>query len=301
MLDAPNSRFLDYLPAVLRQPPAEGQESLLARFLPPFETVFGGLEGVLAELDRYFAPAFTDPEFLPWLANWVALVLDEDWPEAKRRRLITEAVDLYRLRGTLEGLRRYLEIYTGLPPIIREWHWPGGMQIGVASRIGGMEGQEPKVPSRIQRFERITPITAHDYYVVDTVAEEGHPEVKEGRPLRIYYRADRVESVAKDGSDVTVVYDGMEKIHSPATVTRRDGLIDQRYRLPEPGQSATEADVFRGDTVLIEEAEDTAYRFIVEVRVPQANKADVKLDKVRAIVESEKPAHTQYYLKLTLY
>ncbi len=51
-------------------------------------------------------------EFLPWLAGWVALSLREDWDSEAKRRLISEAVSLYRWRGTRRGLRRMLEIYT---------------------------------------------------------------------------------------------------------------------------------------------------------------------------------------------
>jgi hypothetical protein len=54
----------------------------------------------------------TEPEFLPWLAQWVALSLRADWDEDTKRRFIQQIVSLYRLRGTPAGLQRMLELYT---------------------------------------------------------------------------------------------------------------------------------------------------------------------------------------------
>ena len=139
--DQSPSSYLQYLPAIFAQDP------YLGKFLRPFESLFGAYNNLLVDVDRYFSPALTDPEFLPWLATWVALVLDEEWAEADRRRLISEAVELYRWRGTVTGMQRYLEIYTGLIPEIRERRWPGGMQIGVASQIGATDPPDaPRTP-----------------------------------------------------------------------------------------------------------------------------------------------------------
>jgi hypothetical protein len=50
---------------------------------------------------------------LPWLASWIGLALDENWPEARQRLLLRSAAKLYRTRGTKRGLLKFLEIYTG--------------------------------------------------------------------------------------------------------------------------------------------------------------------------------------------
>jgi P2-related tail formation protein len=64
-----------------------------------------------------------------------ALVLDETWPVEKRRRLIREALELYRWRGTIRGLRSFVEIYTGLTPEIVE-SFNACWQVGVRSTVG---------------------------------------------------------------------------------------------------------------------------------------------------------------------
>lgn len=285
MKDQTRSRYLDYLPAIHQEDP------FLGRFLLPFEEVFAAFEDVLATIDRYFAPALTDQDFLPWLATWVSLALDEEWDEAKRRRLIGEAVELYRWRGTVKGLKRYLEIYTGLVPDIRECRWPVGMQIGVASQIGSTQPEDASL-ARIKSMVRRKPATYYDYYVVEPV--------EKGEVYQWYYRADRVKEVTVEDGDVTIRRIDDQTVHyEGATVTRRDGVIDEHYTLTIIDEDGNEQTVqYRGDTILVDE-DELPYRFIVDVQVPQAEVENVKLDKVRAIVDLEKPAHTIYYLKLT--
>lgn len=71
--------------------------------------------------------------FLPWLASWVGLTLREDWDESYRRSFIARAAQLYRLRGTKEGMQQFIAIYTKMPVQIDEF--PGEFQIGIHSRI----------------------------------------------------------------------------------------------------------------------------------------------------------------------
>jgi phage tail-like protein len=70
-----------------------------------------GLEAIIRRIHTYFSPDFTPPEFLPWLAGWVALSLRDDWNEESQRAFIREIVPLYKLRGTKRGLEAILQIY----------------------------------------------------------------------------------------------------------------------------------------------------------------------------------------------
>jgi phage tail-like protein len=285
------SRYLEYLPAIYSELP------FLGRFLAPFEEVQAGFDALLSEIDLYFDPAHTDADFLPWLATWVALVLDDQWDEAKRRQLIAEAVELYRWRGTVYGLKRYLEIYTGRVPEIREWRWPAGLQVGISSQVGGADPPF-SFALEVTRLERREPPVYFNYYVVN-IPHDGPPRELE----QIYYRADRVEKVEIGDMfvDLWVFPAGggaaVKTHHEDATAARRDGLIDERYTL-HTGPDGTVT--FCGDTFLVDEVrEERPYRFIVDVRVPLADIEAVQLDKVRAILDLEKPAHTVYCLKLT--
>ncbi|MCM3870582.1 MAG: phage tail protein I [Pyrinomonadaceae bacterium] len=92
----------------------------LLRFISLFETFFTELEDRIAILSLLFDPRVIPKEFLPWLAGWLALDLDEDWDEARQRRLIAKAFELYGRRGTVEGLRESLRLFAGVNAIIEE-------------------------------------------------------------------------------------------------------------------------------------------------------------------------------------
>jgi phage tail-like protein len=67
----------------------------------------------LDNFDSYLDPALTPIDFLQWLGTWVGLALDESWTPERRRAFVAEASALYKVRGTLRGLRAYLELLTG--------------------------------------------------------------------------------------------------------------------------------------------------------------------------------------------
>jgi phage tail-like protein len=114
------SRYVGHLPAVFQDDP------FLGRFLLAFERVLSGfpepdpanlpsaapgLEQILDRIHSYFDPAVTPPDFLPWLAGWVATSLREDWDSATRRRFLANVVPLYQRRGTKRALQQLLQIY----------------------------------------------------------------------------------------------------------------------------------------------------------------------------------------------
>ncbi|MEP7200610.1 MAG: phage tail protein [Chloroflexota bacterium] len=109
-----DSRLLTYLPSIYADEPFLGQ------FLNIFDMIWLPLERQMDQLYAYFDPRLTPTEFLPWLSTWVDLVLDENWPEDRRRALILRAADLYRRRGTKGALRDYLAIYMDTTPDISE-------------------------------------------------------------------------------------------------------------------------------------------------------------------------------------
>ena len=321
MAESTQSTYLQYLPAIFQRelPSDAGAGPFLGRFLIPFEDVFAAFEEVLATVDQKFSPALApEVDFLPWLATWLALVLDEEWDEDKRRRLLAEAMQLYQWRGTVHGLKRYLEIYTGLEPediSIRESRWSAGMQIGVTSRIGfeaaasihttlpgpttlfhrhpHPEQPHPNVARRNDLVDLIAPphreieAAAHDAYQIETIMPTDLPPgtdpaaVPAAEPFQIVYRTDTIETI------------GLEK----------DGVrLRYRPRPPDTYLAGTRVGgTFLGDEI------PRAYSFIVNIRgldLPR-NKEEEEtifakpLGKIRLIIDAEKPAHTQYFLEFS--
>jgi phage tail-like protein len=124
------SRYLKYLPALYTE-----QDELMGRFLMLFESFWGPIEERIDNIHYYFDPKMAPNDLLPWLATWVDLVLDEHWPDEKRRRLLSAMVPLYRQRGTRRGLQAYLAIYTGQQARITE-HRAHNFVLGQITHLG---------------------------------------------------------------------------------------------------------------------------------------------------------------------
>jgi phage tail-like protein len=89
------------------------EDSLAQRFTAGLDTVLAPVFLTLDCLDAYLDPWLTPPDFLPWLASWVGIELDETWPETRQREIVAAAARLHRDRGTRRGLIDYVELLTG--------------------------------------------------------------------------------------------------------------------------------------------------------------------------------------------
>ncbi|NJN84536.1 MAG: hypothetical protein HC802_21135 [Caldilineaceae bacterium] len=102
----PKGRYLKHLPGLYEN------DDFIGRFLMLFESHWAPIEGQISGIHNYFDPKLAPTRMLSWLAMWVDLRLDENWSEAKQRRLLTSIIRLYRKRGTKAGLQEYLEIFS---------------------------------------------------------------------------------------------------------------------------------------------------------------------------------------------
>jgi phage tail-like protein len=121
--------YLRHLPALYQS------DELMGRFLMLFESFWAPVEGQIDHLPLYFDPKMTPPDFLPWLASWFDVILDQRLSEEQQRRLVQSAASLYRRRGTKQALQEYLEIYTGEPVEIIE-HRAHDFRLGTEARLG---------------------------------------------------------------------------------------------------------------------------------------------------------------------
>ena len=168
-------RLLDYLPAIYREDANEKDPSFTQRFLSVFEETFNGLERLMEESSLAMNTNFAPPEFLPWLAECAGLTLEASFPESKKRRLLNEAAQLFRMRGTRRGLSRYLEIYTGVKPQIFDRSHKGfrlgaGMTFGQSPRLGNLAAHTFLVVLTVPRT------TSIDIGVLRRIIEAQKPE-----------------------------------------------------------------------------------------------------------------------------
>lgn len=112
--EGPASAYLRDLPIIFQE------NDFLARFLLIFESIWEPLERRQDHIAMYVDPRTSPASFLSWLGGWLDLSFSAHWPESRTRRLVAEATDLYRWRGTQYGLVRMIEVCTGLTPRIAE-------------------------------------------------------------------------------------------------------------------------------------------------------------------------------------
>jgi phage tail-like protein len=103
---------LRYLPAVYQAD--ETSRHLLDRLLSLFDTIYGEIETKIEDFPRHLDIAGAPDDFLPWLATWFDLNLKQDWTTQQSREFLRNIVELYQWRGTVNGLRRTLQLHSRL-------------------------------------------------------------------------------------------------------------------------------------------------------------------------------------------
>lgn len=137
----PRQSLLRYLPALYRDDAASA--AFLTRFLSIFESTFVDIEEEIEGLTRYFDPYGVESEYLSWLGRWLAVGVDETWSESVTRAFLARSSDLFKKRGTREGLLEMVGMYlesvgTTAPesdpgtPVPAGWS--GGSEAGTATQ-----------------------------------------------------------------------------------------------------------------------------------------------------------------------
>jgi len=173
----PAHDYLHRLPKLFSR--EEHEASFLLRYLAMFEGFLGETEARGVDRDVLLTPRTAPDEVLPWLASFLGLVLDERWARAPRvggrtadarREIIELAAWLFRFRGTVAGLRKFIELYVGVDVVLLEhFRLRGGMvamlggsgaaapssMLGVGFKIGDAPG-EPGTAASDSHAHRFT-------------------------------------------------------------------------------------------------------------------------------------------------
>jgi phage tail-like protein len=148
--------MLEYLPSIY-QTETRFEGTFLKQFLAAFEKVLLGLNDrdhsfvdeddessyedivplgeEVSRLHLFLDPRETPEEFLPWLANWAALGFREELSAPRKRKLLSHAIPLYRLRGTKKYLEEMLALCVDAVVTVSDTELPA-MQIGTHSTVG---------------------------------------------------------------------------------------------------------------------------------------------------------------------
>jgi phage tail-like protein len=144
-------RLIDLLPSIYQEPGTEGRPNSLPRLLSSFERILwgtqelgrasndgrpgAGLRDKIAQLNELLDPWQAPEEFLPWLAGWMALTLGSNLRLERKRELIANMIQLYKIRGTRKYLEELLRLCVDAPTAIEEEDIPP-LQVGARSTLG---------------------------------------------------------------------------------------------------------------------------------------------------------------------
>lgn len=110
-VEAAQHGLLHQLPKVLWRDPRAGD--FLGRYLAAPAALLAEWGAAAALRHRILDPRAAPAESLEWIGALIGLAMDPCWPERARREMLREASALFRIRGTVPGLIRMLEILTG--------------------------------------------------------------------------------------------------------------------------------------------------------------------------------------------
>lgn len=100
------------------------ETSFLDRFLRIFQSMYEDMNRKIEEIPGLYCAGNTPSELLIWLSQWISVEEPYLWSEKQLRYLLRHGMELSRLRGTTEYMRRILWLYTGSAPYIVEyWQW----------------------------------------------------------------------------------------------------------------------------------------------------------------------------------
>lgn len=221
----PSHDYLRRLPQTFSRD--EQAASFLGRYLAIFEGTLGELEAKADARAVLLNPRSAPAELLPWLAGFLGLTLDERMARAPqpsgqtadvRRTLIEEATRLFRFRGTVPGLRRFLEIYLGVAPIIIEKFRVRGMGgallgdatgltsssvLGAGFRIGGAIGED-ETQVLTGTIEDAFETHAHRFAVIIPAALTSEQQDVVGQILELHRPAHTLVEVCTVGTGMRV-------------------------------------------------------------------------------------------------
>ncbi len=117
-VEADHETYSRYLPPLYIREPAH--KKTIDRFLALFESQYADVELSMAHMAQLFDQATVSEQWLDWLAGWLAVPLDEGWPEGKKRQAISRGFESHSRRGTARGLKEMLQFEFGIQSAVEE-------------------------------------------------------------------------------------------------------------------------------------------------------------------------------------
>ena len=134
-------------------PAVYAEDELIQRLTTAFDTVLAPVISTLDNFGAYIDPMLAPADFLEWLAGWVGVILDENWPIERQRDFVARFAALHARRGTAGALAEEVALYTTVAPEIVE---SGGVSWS-ATPDGPLPGRaEPSLTVRVRGADSAT-------------------------------------------------------------------------------------------------------------------------------------------------
>jgi phage tail-like protein len=156
--------LVELLPGVLQE------DDFTQRMLAGIDDVLAPVFVYLDALEVYVDPHLCPEDFLPWLAGWVGMLLDENWPVEQQRAFVASAWQVYRYRGTVRGLERELALLTSGEVEIAE---TGAVTVSTTPS-GAIPGEDyPRLSVRVTLPKR-SPIADKSVHALVAASKPAH-------------------------------------------------------------------------------------------------------------------------------
>ena len=115
----PRQSWMELLPEVYYR---EDTGGFLERYLGIFQTMHEDLKEEVVDINRKFDIRLADGETLSELAGWLDVQDSYIWSRDQLRVFLSQAVSLFKRRGTKDGISDIVELFSGVAPYIVEQH-----------------------------------------------------------------------------------------------------------------------------------------------------------------------------------
>ena len=154
-LDLPRRTAVDDLPAVFSEDPRA--RDFTERFVGLFDAWLEDVDDVLDRRAALLDPAALPDDALGWLGGLIGLGFEAEMSVERRRALLAAAPDLYRRRGTPQGLLDTLRVALGVTATVEEparqrpWGAIGTARVGAVRLFGRSDARFRLGTSRLGR------------------------------------------------------------------------------------------------------------------------------------------------------
>ena len=207
---------LERLPAIF----AAGESDFLERYLALTDTVRASVTDLLEhlphELDPRTADASARRDFLAWLGGWVGMDDLGALPVPRRRRLVAAAAELYRRRGTPDGVARHVGLWLGRRVEVLEHYRLRRWAITTQARLGDASvlfGPEIVRRLRLDEYSRIG-----EFVLVSTPSPRIDPFAVFAHTFTLYVHACDTDDVAALAASAERVAGAVSPAHTLAVV-----------------------------------------------------------------------------------